>query len=575
MPSIVVTNTKTERKIMGLAASQARFLAITSRKMNCEFQSMQFAQQKLSVTRDLQKASKDYQNALNASKLVWETEDGSVYNLTYDTMMKPTVLNEYDPYILTDKLGRVVLNKSSFAAAVAAGVIDEKGNPTGNYTCGNLGATSDGSRNAFLNQLGVRNQIAVSVADSVFALGAGGYTSSGIGGPIFDKTMAATMGTHTFIDYLKNATIVNEDGSEVPANTLKGDFSFHDKGGVVTETSKLNFHISSAFDDSTNENNKFVIMKNGTVLNEKDIEALTLGDILTGDYSVSILADTDADKTAASTGMHRMVTLLHNSLFNVLNTDDEAKSALGNALEFTKALYNNPESSNSNKNYISRLTKNDTAVEKRTDCILSKNTGSGVKDICTASLTNMLKAYLTNFAVMLEGYGNGLYIDKKSTEESVYITDDLNYSWFINNPNAVAEQDMLNADFYNMLYNNICMYGACTDEVMQEQVMDEEYLSYALKNGQMFISSLHDDGYFYQGHYTQNGHVGEVPDEDAIARAELEYNVTKSKLNYKEETLELKMKNLDMEISALTTEFDTVKSLISKNIEKVFTMFSS
>ena len=34
-------------------------------------------------------------------------------------------------------------------------------------------------------------------------------------------------------------------------------------------------------------------------------------------------------------------------------------------------------------------------------------------------------------------------------------------------------------------------------------------------------------------------------------------------------------KKLDAEISALSTEYDTVKNLISKSIEKTFTMFSS
>ena len=46
---------------MGLAASQARFLAITSRKAYCEFQSMQIAQDKLSVTRELSDISADYE----------------------------------------------------------------------------------------------------------------------------------------------------------------------------------------------------------------------------------------------------------------------------------------------------------------------------------------------------------------------------------------------------------------------------------------------------------------------------------------------------------------------------------
>lgn len=119
------------------------------------------------------------------------------------------------------------------------------------------------------------------------------------------------------------------------------------------------------------------------------------------------------------------------------------------------------------------------------------------------------------------------------------------------------------------------MNGACTDETIREKITDQNYLSHALKNGQLFVSMLNTDGYFYQGHYTSTAHIAEVTDDDAIAQAEAEYNLKKSKLNYKEQTLELKMKNIDTELSALTTEYDTVKNLISKNVEKVFTMFST
>ena len=56
---------------MGLAASQARFLAITARKADCEFRSMAIAQEKLSITRELSELSDQYQRALDATKLVW------------------------------------------------------------------------------------------------------------------------------------------------------------------------------------------------------------------------------------------------------------------------------------------------------------------------------------------------------------------------------------------------------------------------------------------------------------------------------------------------------------------------
>ena len=93
--------TKGKRTTMGLAASQARFLAITSRKASCEFESMSIAQQKLSVTRQLTEATKEYQSALNQTKLIWGMSDGldaanpgQTYDLSYDVMMTPSALND-------------------------------------------------------------------------------------------------------------------------------------------------------------------------------------------------------------------------------------------------------------------------------------------------------------------------------------------------------------------------------------------------------------------------------------------------------------------------------------------------
>ena len=183
---------------MGLAASQARFLAITARKNNCELQSMQIAQEKLSITRDQQKAAQEYQNSLSATKLVWDTADDDVYDLSYDVLMKPSALNEYDPYLITDTQGKLVLSESMFNAAVAAGVIDAKtGDPKVSRFMGNADSKDDGSRNAFLYQLGVQNQIESSTINSIIALGETGYTNSGVGGEIIDKTLTNAMQTNT------------------------------------------------------------------------------------------------------------------------------------------------------------------------------------------------------------------------------------------------------------------------------------------------------------------------------------------------------------------------------------------
>ena len=59
---------------MGLAASQARFLGITARKASCEFKSTELAEEKLELSNQLTDISAEYFNALNATKLVWQSD---------------------------------------------------------------------------------------------------------------------------------------------------------------------------------------------------------------------------------------------------------------------------------------------------------------------------------------------------------------------------------------------------------------------------------------------------------------------------------------------------------------------
>lgn len=574
---------------MGLAASQARFLAITARKMNCEFESMQIAQQKLSVTRDQQAAAQEYQDSLNATKLVWDADNncdgtGDVYNLSYGLMMTPSALNEYDPYLITDSQGRIVLTESMFTAALNAGIIDKDGNPiakitskdgntttpNGLFTVGTTDATTGGSRNAFLYQLGVQGLADPSTIQSIYNLGDAGYTKSGIGGAIIDKTLTNAMTTNTFITYMQNA--VDEKGNSIYALDVISLLADADGNKEVTDD-EFNKTFCTTTSPSKNDNNKIIITKSGRALSRQEIEKLTLGDLLSGKYEMSSWTGTNnfsaiAEKVLAS--MAAKFGLGESANVKGLNVDAASESALNQAYEFSKLQLNAEYKTDTS----SGLTTNKD-LSKAISAAQDTNTISKSLRFSSVSLTNMLKSFLTNFTVALEGYDAGYGVDKSSAKKSNYVTDDLSYYFVLKNDNATTEQSSLNADFYNMLYNQICMNGACSDKNIMQKINDQEYLTHALKNGQLFVSTLNTDGYFYQGHYTASGHIAEVTDDDAIAQAEAEYNVKKTKLNYKEETLELKMKNIDTELSSLTTEYDTVKNLISKNVEKVFTMFSS
>lgn len=538
--------------------------------MNCEFQSMQIAQQKLSVTRDLQKASQDYQTSLTATKLVWEDMDGNTYDLTYDMMMTPTAINQYDPYLLTDTKGKVVLSSLMFRAAVDAGVIDDDGKP--------LAAPTMAGRDQFLEKLGVAGQIEGSTIQAIQNLGAAGYTRSGIGGEIYDKSTSNALNTSAFINYMKTATWeeynrINPNNREKHKDKEKiYNIKFADiiKGTTSDGTAVAGGLGMTLVTSKDLKNDKdIVVTKNGEVLSSNTLNDLTLGDILSGKYTISYKSGDG--KSVASALLRKMAEALGYS--ESTDTKDcfglrvyaESDSALSQALMFTEAQLNKAESENSGN--VRDL------IDKANGCNTIVNGSDGKYSV---SLTNLLKSFLTNFAIATDGFDCEFTINRASVKESNYVTSDLTYYFLLKNDAAQTDQTMLTADFYNMLYNQICMNGACSDKTIRElATTDKSYLSNALKTGKLFISSLNNDGYFYQGAYTLNGHVGEIPDESAIAQAEAEYNVTKSKLNYKEETLEVQMKNLDTEIAALTSEASTVKQLISKNVEKVFALFSS
>ena len=144
---------------MGLAASQARLLTITSRKADCEFQSMILSHQKIALSRDMEKISTQYQNSLNATKLVYDYYGSGDSNmaLTYGLLMTPSAYNDYYPKLVTDAKNRVILNGAYASAARAAGIPAE----------GLSGTPSTDVRNRFIECLANANIISTNVAASI------------------------------------------------------------------------------------------------------------------------------------------------------------------------------------------------------------------------------------------------------------------------------------------------------------------------------------------------------------------------------------------------------------------------
>jgi hypothetical protein len=577
---------------MGLAASQSRFLAVTARKNACEFRSMGIAQEKLSLTRDLQRATEQHNEKMNATKLIWNMDgsggyDGIEQDLTYDIMMSASAFNDYLPYLVTDKRGQTVLNTRLSQAAMMAG-IDDRGGTSPNVAGRNkfLEALIDqgiipksiSEKITEKDKVGTAND--PTIADQNYELGSKFYSNIGVGGFPMDKTKAFNMNLDQMTLYF-DQVIEDSQMSEAEAKSkgMEGQL-----GNLKQLASLLQFNIgvsSTTPDDQPNILDSATVDPNGSkslYVNGSSSQGgtYTLTDLLTKD----IVYVADNQKINGNDAMTRFVTQLESALKQVFakNDDIEATSAFEYAVGQVNKLLKSTENVSSGGSANDAKSKAESAAKTYNTWVKSNywdysGDSPGQKTEYAVSLSNITEAFMTYFAQAIGGFGESGYGIDKTVAKSVYVTDDPSFSYTINNQynkDAYDMKTLFYADFYNSLYNNLCRNGWTTTT---QDLSDPQYLHNALKNGQLFISSLNDEGYYYQGEYTRNGHVVEITDEDAIARATAEYTMIKSKLNYKEEVLEIDMKNLDMEIAALSAEYDSVKGIISKNTEKAFNLF--
>lgn len=576
---------------MGLAASQARFLGITARKNSCELRSMQIAQEKLSITNQLTSISEDYQNSLDATKLVWDSEyitDGSVYDVSYDLLMTPSTLNDFSPQLLTNNKNQIVLD-NQYANAIKDIVVGEKTDANGNTTYLSFAdmQTGGAARNQnnfikFLNGLNKGGILSKANLDNMLA--ALNSTSkyynpnNGLGGTVQEKFTTNSMNLATMKNYIDTITNPNSDY----VNSLREEYGTDPSGATPT-----------VYDQ---------IVKLGDLLNFKNLNGIynytdksgnaqNGGDITFGDYC-SLKKDNNL--TISDTNFN-FADLLEKEI--TLSSDDAGQ--MGDALsKFINNMYGimqdffaiNPDSVDQqyldfamvqicslngltwdSLNHTASNTIN-TGAAYSTGDPASKHTGL-IKNgnNYQVSLSNLTKGILTYFEKAVEGFDSGYKVESngdKKVENSYYITQDPEYYYFVKNPEALDIDDntQLLLDYYSQMFNQLCMNGWTENSLVSEP----DSLKNMLKNGTLFTTTLAEDGNFYQGPYTSNNFIAEVADEDAIARAEAEFKTQQLKLSAKEEELNIDLQMVDAELSALTTEYDTVKSMISKSVEKGF-----
>lgn len=596
---------------MGLATAQARLLTITARKSDCEFLSMSYSHQKIALSRNMEKVSTEYQNALNQTKLVYDYTgtNSSDMDLTYGLLMSPSVYNDYYPKLVTDSKNRVILNSSYAAAARAAGIPAE----------GLSGTPSSDVRNKFIEGLASAGVITSAKAASIQ-----GTTYSNVIGN--GATTSATTST-TEVSYDQLLELIDAKCSDTASWTSASGEKLVLDRGAIKDTNYKAVHFTgykngSRVTESTGKGQANVslsdLLKNETQFNlsvesckgERTpfVQAAKLQEELVGtsensasfvnwllDQFKTVLGGTPSSDMALQHAYNAIYDMLYpNSHLQEASTDFQ-NNHWGSSSDIKHRTEPGDSSVISGKTYRDLMDEVGTGWdeklrngynedgEKRAGGYIGfvynckKNpSGSSHKQTSEVAinLNGIAQVFLTAYVEYMEGLDSSNYsynIGKKSDSNLYDGEKDNKFKFTVVTGSEVDKDKQVEANFYDTLFNRICLDGW----TQNDQIEDKDYMQEMMKSGLIYISSIGDDGYYYQGNYSTDKYISEVKDDEAIAKAEAKYNTEKTKIENKEDTIDMKMKNLDTEISSLTTEYDTTKSVISKSIEKSFKRYDA
>lgn len=454
---------------MGLAASQARLLFLTSRKSDVEYGEMQVANEKISLSRQSEKISDEYANSLNAKKIEWVTDGDNEVDLTYNLLMRPNNQEADHQYIYTDSsTGRVVLD-------------DAYANILGG---GNSGSGINISRNDFLAAFGIDGTL---YADTY--AGTAGYvppTPSPVNSGDIDPL------TQKWQSLAKTQAIISSGATTVTSKD-SARAVYQELSGLMSQLTQIGSELRTAASTEPDATKKAKYLKEA-----ENIDKL-------------------------------------NSVLQKLNRDYiEKEDWTGADKDRMQGVITGVFGTSGDKNYA--------ALAKGWDG--SDNIGVTFADIQNGiNFKSVMSELQTNYG-------------------SVSPT----------NPSPVETPDTFKANFYTNLYYAIKSQGW----VRSSNVQDKSYLQNQLLRGNIIIEELQNDCSWKPLSDSDSDSPMRIEkDTDAITKAEAKYNIDTKKVNIKEEQLDLQLKNLDTERSALDTEIDSVKSIISKNIERSFKMFQA
>lgn len=170
--------------------------------------------------------------------------------------------------------------------------------------------------------------------------------------------------------------------------------------------------------------------------------------------------------------------------------------------------------------------------------------------------------YRANFQVVKDIYLSEKMIEKFGAPK---------YTWIDkNNPDENAEKK---AEWYTNLFNRMNEGGYQALETGLAH--SSEWIKFALESGLVSMEQVDVKKQWVSTMYSNCSNITESQVDVDITVAEAEYNKTMNEIEAKDKRYDIELKNIDTEHQSLQTEYETIKSVIDKNVERNFKMFQA
>ena len=112
-------------------------------------------------------------------------------------------------------------------------------------------------------------------------------------------------------------------------------------------------------------------------------------------------------------------------------------------------------------------------------------------------------------------------------------------------------------------------------DVDPSKMNDASWLLEQLQASNLFVQKLDKDTTDWNDYsYVSSSIFTTISDNTEVAKAEAEYEYTMAEIQEKDKKFDLDLDNINTEHTAVDTEMDSVQSVVDKNIDKTFQVFS-